>query len=100
MPDLKLCLEALSAVSGFKVEQTTALSQLTPQDIVNIVALQEFYKGEGYDELVYPSVGTLSLLDTDDEDVGRRPTLQINPQDFFDPLYDYDFTNVTVREGE
>ncbi|KAM4630177.1 uncharacterized protein ACJ7VT_022885 [Polymixia lowei] len=112
MPDLKLCLEALSALSGCNVEQTTAGSQLTPQDFVNIVALKQFYKQEGFQQLEYPSIGTLSVQDADDADLYRSPealpegpstagpdlslraTVKINPKDFFDPQYDYDFTNI------
>ena len=118
MTDLTLCLEALSAVTGCNVEQTAALSQLTPQDIVNIVALKEFYKQEGLLVLEYPSLGSMSLQETDDTDLycappsikegpstagpgaSMRATVKINPQDFFDRQYDYDFTNVKVREGE
>ncbi|XP_040908753.1 uncharacterized protein LOC121191599 [Toxotes jaculatrix] len=109
MPDTNLCLEALSALSGCNVEPTSGPSQLTPQDFVNIVALKEFYKQEGYKELEYPSLGTLSLQDIGDEDLYSSPpaltegpgpeeslrtTVKINPQDFFHPQYDYDFTNI------
>nr|XP_020443227.1 uncharacterized protein LOC109952474 [Monopterus albus] len=108
MPDINLCLEALSALSGCSVELTSGTSQLTPQDFVNIVALKEFYKQEGFKELEYPSLGTLSLQDVDDQDLYGNPpaltegpelqslrtTVRINPQDFFHPKYDYDFTNI------
>ncbi|KAM9340703.1 uncharacterized protein ABDE67_016447 [Symphorus nematophorus] len=113
MPDTQLCLEALSALSGCNVESTSGASLLTPQDFVNIVSLKEFYKQEGFKELEYPSVGTLSLQDNpDDEDMYSAPpalaegpstaglqeslrtTVKINPQDFFHPQYDYDFTNI------
>ncbi|XP_023276512.1 uncharacterized protein LOC111665671 [Seriola lalandi dorsalis] len=109
MPDTNLCLEALSALSGCNVESTSGPSQLTPQDFVNIVALKEFYKQEGFKELEYPSLGTLSLQEVDDVDLYSSPlaltegpgpeeslrtTVKINPQDFFHPQYDYDFTNV------
>lgn len=111
MPDTKLCLEALSALSGCNIEPTSGVSHITPQDFVNIVALKEFYKQEGFKELAYPSLGTLSLQDTDDLDLYSSPpaltegpstagpeeslrtTVKINPQDFFHPQYDYDFTN-------
>lgn len=113
MPDTKLCLEALSALSGCNVEEASGgASQLTPQDFINVVALREFYKQEGFRELEYPSLGTLSLQDVDEQDMyssppalkegpstagpeeSRRPSVKINPQDFFHPQYDYDFTNV------
>ncbi|XP_031158120.1 uncharacterized protein LOC116051698 [Sander lucioperca] len=112
MPDSQLCLEALSALSGCNVESTAGASQLTPQDFVNIVALKEFYKQEGFKELEYPSLGTLSLQDVDEEELYSSPpalaegpstagpqsslrtTVKINPQDFFHPQYDYDFTNI------
>lgn len=112
MPDTNLCLEALSALSGCNVEQTSSPSQLTPQDFVNIVALKEFYKQEGFKELEYPSLGTLSLQDLDEQDMYSSPlaltegpgpeeslktTVKINPQDFFHPQYNYDFTNIKVR---
>ncbi len=114
MPDTNLCLEALSALSGCNVESTSGASQLTPQDFVNIVALKEFYKQEGFKELEYPSLGTLSLQDIEDQDLYSSPlsltegpstagpeeslrtTVKINPQDFFHPQYDYDFTNIKV----
>ncbi|KAA8591238.1 hypothetical protein FQN60_002181 [Etheostoma spectabile] len=114
MPDSRLCLEALSALSGCNVEPTPGASQLTPQDFVNIVTLKEFYKQEGFKQLEYPSLGTLSLQDEDDQDLYSAPpalgegpstagppaslrtTVKINPQDFFHPQYDYDFTHVKV----
>lgn len=110
MPDTQLCLEALSALSGCKVELTSGTSQLSPQDFVNIVALKEFLKQEGFKELDYPSLGTLSLQDLDDQDMYSSPlalteatanpqtTVKINPQDFFDPQYDYDFTK--IKDGD
>ncbi|XP_070702773.1 uncharacterized protein [Pempheris klunzingeri] len=112
MPDARLCLEALSVLSGCNVEPTDGPSQLSPQDFVNIVALKEFYKQEGFKELEYPSLGTLSLQDQDDQDMYSAPpaltegastagpeqslrtTMKINPKDFFHPQYDYDFTNI------
>lgn len=106
MPDTQLCLEALSALSGCNVEPTDGASQLTPQDFVNIVALKEFLKQEGFKELEYPSLGTLSLQDLDDQDMYSSPpaltaapthlrtTVKINPQDFFHRQHDYDFTNI------
>lgn len=114
--DSQLCLEALSALCGFAVQPTGGASQLSPQDFVNIVALKEFYKQEGFKQLEYPSLGTLSLQDPDDQDMygsppaltegpstagpedSLRPTVKINPQDFFHPLYDYDFTD--VKDGD
>lgn len=111
MPNTKLCLEALSALSGCNVEATTGQSQLTSQDFVNIVALREFYKQEGFKELDYPSLGTLSLQDMEDQDmysaplalthepvVSLKPTVKINTQDFFHPEFDYDFTN--IKDGD
>nr|XP_046273849.1 uncharacterized protein LOC124074708 [Scatophagus argus] len=106
MPDTKLCLEALSALCGCRVEPTSGASQFTPQDFVNVVSLKEFYKQEGFKELEYPSLGTLSLQDPEDQDLYSSPpalteqqesfraTVKINPQDFFHPQYDYDFTNI------
>ncbi|XP_039977074.1 uncharacterized protein LOC120786067 isoform X2 [Xiphias gladius] len=109
MPDTNLCLEALSALSGCNVEPTTGSAPLTPQDFVNIVALKEFYKQAGFKELEYPSLGTLSLQDMDNQDLYSSPpalaqdpgpveslrtTVKINPQDFFHPNYNYDFTNI------
>ncbi|CAK6981572.1 uncharacterized protein LOC128374358 [Scomber scombrus] len=106
MPNDQLCVEALSALSGCKVELTTGPSQLTPQDFVNIVALKEFLKQEGFKELEYPSLGTLSVQDYDEQDMYSSPpalteaptelrtTVKINPQDFFHPQYNYDFTNI------
>ncbi|KAM7384872.1 hypothetical protein PAMA_011976 [Pampus argenteus] len=110
MPDLPLCLEALSALCGCNVETTSGASQLSPQDFVNIVALKEFYKQEGLKELDYPSLGTLSLQDVDDLDMYSSPpalpeapthlitTVKINPQDFLHPQYNYDFTN--IKDGD
>ncbi|KAK2920615.1 uncharacterized protein [Channa argus] len=107
MPDIKLCLEALSALSGCNVESTSGASQLTTQDFINVVALKEFYKQEGFRELEYPSLGTMSLQDLDDQDLYSAPpaltegppqsvrtTVKINPDDFFDPRYNYDFTHI------
>ncbi|XP_026155728.1 uncharacterized protein LOC113126112 [Mastacembelus armatus] len=105
MPDINLCLEALSALSGCSVELTSGASQLTPQDFVNIVALKQFYKQEGFKELEYPSLGTLSLQDdgdlygpppalTEGPPPSIKATMKINIQDFFDPMFDYDFTNI------
>lgn len=114
MPDTNLCLEALSALSGCNVEATSGVSQLTPQDFVNIVALKEFYKQEGFKELEYPSLGTLSLQDIEDQDLYSSPlpltegpsgpqaslrtTVKINPGDLFHPEFDYDFTN--IKDGD
>ncbi|XP_056154648.1 uncharacterized protein LOC130128898 [Lampris incognitus] len=113
MVDLKVRLEALSALSGCRVEGTGVGSLLGPQDLVNIVALREFYRQEGFKQLDYPSLGTLSLDDTDDSDLygsppalaegpdtgtGTRTTVRINPLEFFDGNYDYDFTK--VKDGE
>lgn len=116
MPDAKLCLEALSALSGCNVEPTGGASQLTPQDFVNVVALKEFYKQEGLKMLEYPNIGTLSLHDVDGQDMygsppmlnegpgtagpeeSLRTTVKINPQDFFHPQYDYDLTN--IKDGD
>ncbi|CAL8299783.1 unnamed protein product [Lota lota] len=114
MPRMDLCLEALSALTGCSVEATAAESQLTPQDIVNIAALKQFYKQEGFKELEYPSLGSLSLTGND-EDVDMyssppaieggpkpepttRPSVKINPATFFDPPFDYDFTN--IKDGK
>lgn len=114
--DSQLCLEALSALSGVRVESTGGASQLTPQDFVNIVALKEFYKQEGFKELEYPSLGTLSLQDLDGKDMyssppaltegpttagpdeNHRTKVKVNPQDFFDPQYNFDFTK--VKDGD
>lgn len=111
MPDPALCLEALSALCGCRVESTSGASQLSPQDVVNIVALRQFYKQEGFKQLDYPSLGTLSLQDVDDLDLYSAPpaltegpeqslstTVKINPQDFFHPQFDYDFTN--IKDGD
>ncbi|XP_054461581.1 uncharacterized protein LOC129096912 [Anoplopoma fimbria] len=118
MPPPRLCLEALSALSGCDVELTVGTSQLSPQDFVNVVALKEFYKQEGFKQLEYPSLGTMSLLDQDqdqdqDQDLYSSPgaltegpstagpeeslraKMKINPGDFFHQQYDYDFTQVT-----
>lgn len=106
MADMRLCLEALSALSGCTVESTSGASQLSPQDFVNIVALREFYKQEGLKELEYPNIGTLSLVDTTPAlaegpstasvEVISKTTVLINPQDFFHRLFDYDFTHIQV----
>ncbi|XP_041664876.1 uncharacterized protein LOC121523881 [Cheilinus undulatus] len=116
MVNTQLCLEALSALSGCNVEQTDSSSQLSPQDFINVVALKEFYKQEGFKELEYPSLGTLSLQDLDEQDLyssplpltegpstagpseSLRPVVRINPQDFFHPQFDYDFTN--IKDGD
>lgn len=112
MPDSQLCLEALSVLCGCNMEVTRGASLFTPQDLVNIVTLKEFYKQEGFKELEYPSIGTLSLQDPEDQDLYSAPltltegpgpepslgtTVKINLQDFFHPQYDYDFTNIKVR---
>ncbi|XP_029369671.1 uncharacterized protein LOC115050764 [Echeneis naucrates] len=110
MPNPGVCLEALEALTGFRVESSGGPSQLSPQDFVNIVALKEFYKQEGLKQLDYPSLGSLSLQDPqEDADLYSAPpaltegpgpeqnriiTVRINPEDFFDPSYDYDFTSV------
>lgn len=108
MPDVRLCLEAVSALLGCRAEATTGSSQFTPQDLVNVVALKEFYKQEGFKELEYPSLGTLSLHELDEADMYSSPpaleappersqlTVEINTENFFHPQYDYDFTNVKV----
>lgn len=110
MPDVRLCLEAVSALLGCRAEATTGSSQFTPQDLVNVVALKEFYKQEGFKELEYPSLGTLSLHDLDEADMYSSPpaleappesfqlTVEINTENFFHPQYDYDFTN--VKDGD
>ncbi|KAM4539314.1 uncharacterized protein PAE49_020215 [Odontesthes bonariensis] len=115
MPDHKLCLEALSALTGCNVESTTGSFQLTPQDLVNIVALREFYKQEGLKQLDYqpdnPSLGTLSLQDLDETDMYSSPpaltggaeaspktTVKINPDEFFHSQYNYDFTK--IKDGD
>ncbi|KAG7273069.1 hypothetical protein CRUP_010041 [Coryphaenoides rupestris] len=120
-----LCLEALSALTGCSVEPTDAESQLSPQDIVNIAVLKQFFKQVGLQELEYPSLGSLSLRgnDEDVEDLysapaalqegpcspgpcspepGARISFKINPKKFFDPKFDYDFTNInrSVVVGE
>lgn len=106
MVDTQLCLEALSTLSGCNVEPTAGASLLSPQDFVNIVALKEFYKQEGFQQLEYPSLGSLSLLETEDlyscppalseGSATSRTTIKINLEDFFDRHYDYDFTNIKV----
>ncbi|XP_029976121.1 uncharacterized protein LOC115409199 [Salarias fasciatus] len=121
MPDPRVCLEALSALSGCRVESTPGRSQIQPQDLVNIVALREFYKQEGLQELDYPSIGTMSLQDPDPDEpdlYGPAPSLtagpdpgpgpgpaladrkpvKLNPEDFFHPQYDYDFTR--IQDGD
>lgn len=120
MVDVDICLEALSAISGCNVQSGTSLPQLNPQDFVNIVGLRQFYKQEGFNELEYPSLGSLSLRDEvnlDDQDLYSAPgmleappslsaapgpdtrtVVRINPQDFFDRKFDYDFTN--VKDGD
>lgn len=106
MPSPALCLEALSALSGCNVESTSGNSQLTPQDFVNIVTLKEFYKQEGFKELEYPSLGTLSLQDDDlyssppaltGPVESLKTTVKINPDDFFHKEFNYDFTHIKVR---
>ncbi|KAM4549976.1 uncharacterized protein V3H82_019166 [Fundulus diaphanus] len=108
----KLYLEALSALSGCNVEATTGPSQLTSQDFVNIVALREYYKQRGLKELLYESVGSLSLENVEDQDMysaplaltgegpasSLKPTARINVQDFFHPEFNYDFTN--IKDGD
>lgn len=109
MPDTNVCLEALSVLSGCRVESTSSGSQLTTQDLVNLVALREYYKQQGFKELEYTSIGTLSLQDEDDLDMYSSPpaltegpgpsletTVKINPEDFFHSRYNYDFTNIKV----
>lgn len=114
MSDLPLLLEALSALSGCSVEQGSGSSQLGPQDFVNIVSLRQFYKQEGFQELEYPSLGSLSLRDEVDPDAdmyssppaleapqagpSSRAVMRINPVEFFDRKYDYDFTH--IKDGE
>lgn len=112
MMDPRLCLEAVSALLGCRVESSSMASLLTPQDLVNIVTLKEFYRQEGLQELEYPSIGTISLQDDDDlyssppalpEGLSTagpkeesRATVKINPNDFFNRSYDYDFTKIKV----
>ncbi|XP_034017019.1 uncharacterized protein LOC117502118 [Thalassophryne amazonica] len=115
MAQSRLYLEALSALSGCNVESTSASSHLTPQDFVNVVALREFYKQKGFQQLEYPSLGSMSLVDDADlygappavtqgpvTDAGpppsSRPTVKINPNDFFHHEYDYNFTN--IQDGD
>ncbi|XP_075900189.1 uncharacterized protein LOC142900050 [Nelusetta ayraudi] len=119
MADQRLVLEAVSALLGCRVEARSSSGSapymLTPQDLVNIVSLKEFYKQEGLQELDYPSVGTISLRDQDqDQDLYSSPPaltegpskeaeeekedtrtlVTIDPEDFFDRSYDYDFTHI------
>lgn len=114
MLDTDLVLEALSALSGCDVQLGSGPSQLNPQDFVNIVALRQFYKQEGLNQLEYPSLGSLSLVEQDDPDQDlysapaaltapptgpvNRTTVRINPQDFLDRKFDYDFTN--IKDGD
>ncbi|XP_067111867.1 uncharacterized protein [Osmerus mordax] len=109
MPSQAQLLEALSAVSGCNVQLATgAAHTLTPQDFVNVVALKEFYTQEGLQALEYPNLGTLSLQDMgttttlalpeSDSAPTNRPTVYVNAQEFFDPGWNYDFTN--VKDGE
>lgn len=104
MPNPAVCLEALSALSGCSVEVTSGPSQLSPQDFVNVVALKEFYRQEGLRQLEYPSLGSISLDDMYSSppaltapDAAPRLTVKINPEDFFHPQYNYDFTHIQVR---
>ncbi|TNN54227.1 hypothetical protein EYF80_035589 [Liparis tanakae] len=108
-------LEALSALTGCAVRPTAGPSQLSPQDLVNVVVLKEFYRQQGFKQLDYPGLGSLSLQDLDSQDLygspgaltegpstagpedGSRATIRINPEDFFHPDYDYDFTSIKVR---
>ncbi|XP_047200300.1 uncharacterized protein LOC124855050 [Hippoglossus stenolepis] len=109
MPDSGLCLEALSALSGCNVASTTGPSPLSPQDFVNIVALREFYKQQGLQQLEYPGVGALSLEEREDPELYSSPpaltdapgpqeslraSVKINLQEFFHPKFNYDFTSV------
>ncbi|XP_058475516.1 uncharacterized protein LOC131447633 [Solea solea] len=110
-----LCLEALSALSSCHVVSTSGPSLFTPQDFVNVVALKEFYKQEGFKELEYPGLGTMSLDQDLDQDLdlyspppalcespgpqeSLHKTVKINFKEFFHPNYDYDFTN--IRDGD
>lgn len=114
MSDRCLLLEALSSLSSCSVQEAPGPSQMSPQDLVNVVALRQFYKQEGLQQLDYPSLGSLSLEDRE-EDPGADlygpppaleapqppltgPTVRINPEEFFDRGYDYDFTK--VKDGE
>lgn len=122
MADQRLVLEAVEALLGCRVEARSssgsASYMLTPQDLVNIVSLKEFYKQEGLQELDYPSVGTISLRDQDqdlyssppaltegpskeaeEEKEDTRTLVTIDPEDFFDRSYDYDFTHIKVSES-
>lgn len=124
MADQRLVLEAVSALLGCRVEARSSSGSapymLTPQDLVNIVSLKEFYKQEGLQELDYPSIGTISLRDQDqDQDLYSSPPaltegpskeveeekedtrtlVTIDPEDFFDRSYDYDFTHIKVSES-
>lgn len=114
MPDTRLCLEALSALCGCSMEQTDGSSMITPQDFVNVVALREFYRQEGFKELEYPSLGTLSLQEDGDlysspmplaegphnpePAESPRTRVKINPKEFFHPQFDYDFTH--IKDGD
>ncbi|KAK7939892.1 hypothetical protein WMY93_003218 [Mugilogobius chulae] len=116
MVDTALCLEALSALSGCSVQLGSGASEQGPQDFVNIVNLRQFYKQEGFEQLEYPSIGSISLREAENRDMDdlysaplalpepparaqdSRPTVRVNPQDFFDRKFDYDFTN--VKDGD
>lgn len=128
MADQRLVLEAVSALLGCRVEACSSGGGgsggggkpylLSPQDLVNIVSLKEFYKQEGLQELDYPSIGTISLRDEDQdlyssplpidqgpsgaagEEKDTRAVVTIDPDDFFHRSYDYDFTNIKVSELE
>lgn len=109
MPNQAQFLEALSAVTGCNVQLADGGAQtMTPQDFINVVALKEFYAQEGLQQLEYPSLGTLSLQDMSTTTtlalpeapsaLANRPTVYINAQEFFDPAWNYDFTN--IRDGQ
>lgn len=122
MADQRLVLEAVSALLGCRVEARSSggkVNQLSPQDLVNIVSLKEFYKQEGFQELDYPSIGTISLRDEDqDQDLyssplpiaegpsgavgeekeDKRTLVTINPEEFFHKSYNYDFTHIKVSK--
>lgn len=122
MADQRLVLEAVSALLGCRVEVRSGgggkNNQLSPQDLVNIVSLREFYKQEGLQELDYPSIGTLSLRDEgQDEDLYSSPLtiaegpagavqeekdtrtlVTINPEEFFHRRFNYDFTHIEVSQ--